>query len=133
VTEKEMDIVHAGLGRYVDECIGDKRDGISIKLAVKDRTDHVAGGLLAFTTMRNLVIEHIWVDERYRGVGLGRKLVMGAERRAKENGCIAVQTYALSFQAPAFFQKLGYEVFGVSDGYPNPVQEYYLIKRLEPA
>lgn len=131
VTEKEMDIVHAGLGRYVDECIGDKRDGIRIKLAIKDRTDHVIGGLLAFTTMRNLVIERIWVDERYRGMGLGRKLAMEAERRAKQSGCIAVQTYALSFQAPGFFRSLGYEVFGISNGYPDPFQEYYLIKRFE--
>lgn len=133
VTEEEMRIVHTGLGGYVDECIGNKRDGIGIKLALKDRTDNVMGGLLAFTTMRNMVIEHIWLDGQYRGLGLGRKLVMEAERRAKESGCIAVQTYALSFQAPEFFQKLGYEVFGVSDGYPDPVKEYYLIKRLEPA
>jgi GNAT superfamily N-acetyltransferase len=129
VTEEEMKIVHAGLGRYVDEQIGDKRDGTRIELVIRDPTDDVIGGLLAFITMSNLIIEHLWVDERHRGLGLGRKLMMKAERIAKENGCIAAQTYALSFQAPEFFRKLGYEAFGFSDGYPDPVKEYYFIKR----
>jgi len=129
VTEAEMNIVHAGLGRYVDEQIGNKRDGIGIKLVIRDSTDDVIGGLLAFTTMRNLVVELVWLDERYRGRGLGRKLILEAERIAQEHGCIAVQASALSFQSPGFFRRMGYTVFGMSDGYPDPVKEYYLIKR----
>jgi ribosomal protein S18 acetylase RimI-like enzyme len=128
-TEEEMKIVHTGLGRTVDEQIGDKRDGTRIELVIRDPTEDVIGGLLAFTTMSNMVIEHLWVDERYRGLGLGRKLMMKAERIAQENGCIAAQTYTLSFQAPEFFRKLRYEAFGFSDGYPDPVKEYYFIKR----
>lgn len=129
VTEEEMGIVHAGLGRYVDEHIGNKRDGIGIKLVIRDSAADVIGGLLAFTTMRNLVIELLWLNERYRGRGLGRKLILEAERIATENGCIAVQASALSFQSPEFFRRMGYTVFGASDGYPDPVKEYYLIKR----
>ena len=45
VTEKDMKTVHAGLGQYVDEQIGDKRNGIGIKLAIRDRTEDVIGGL----------------------------------------------------------------------------------------
>jgi len=36
-------------------------------------------------------------------------------------------------QSIEMLRAMGHEVFGVSDGYPNPVQEYYLIKRLKPA
>jgi ribosomal protein S18 acetylase RimI-like enzyme len=129
VTEAEMNIVYAGLGRYVDEQIGNQRDGIGVKLVIRDSTDDVIGGLLAFTTMRNLVIELVWLDERYRGRGLGRKLLLEAERIAKDNGGIAVQASALSFQSPEFFRRMGYTVFGISDGYPDPVKEYYLIKK----
>jgi ribosomal protein S18 acetylase RimI-like enzyme len=131
VTQEEMAIVHRGLGRFVDEQIGDKRDGIKINLATRDPTEGIIGGLLAFTTMSNMIVEHLWIDTRHRRLGLGRKLVLEAERIAQESGCIAAQTYALSFQAPGFFQKLGYETFGISDGYPDPVHEYYLIKRLK--
>ncbi|HOU13308.1 MAG TPA: GNAT family N-acetyltransferase [Anaerolineae bacterium] len=131
VTEEDMEIVQAGLGRYVDEQIGNKRGGIGIKLVIKDCADDIIGGLLAFTTMRNLVIELLWLDERYRGRGLGKKLLLEAERIATEHGCIAVQASALSFQSPDFFRRMGYVVFGMSDGYPDPVKEYYLIKRFK--
>ena len=130
-TENEMKTVHAGLGRYVDEQIGDERNnpGIGIQLVMQDRQGQVVGGLLAGTTIQNMYIEHLWVDKPYRGLGYGTKLMLTADRIAQEHGCIACQTYCLSFQAPEFFQKLGYETYGISDGYPKPVQEYYLIKR----
>ncbi|MBN2007203.1 MAG: GNAT family N-acetyltransferase [Anaerolineae bacterium] len=131
-TEEEMDVVHGGLGRHVDEQIGDKQNGIGIKLAIRDAAGNCVGGLLAFTTIRNLLFEHLWLDERYRGLGLGKKLILEAEKIAEENGCIAALVYALSFQSPEFFRKMGYQVFGVSDEYPDPVKEYYLIKRLNP-
>jgi len=129
MTEEEMDIVYAGLERHVAEQIGHKRDGIGIKLVIRDSANDVIGGLLAFTTIRNLVIELLWLDERYRGCGLGKKLILEAERIAKDNGCIAVQTSVLSFQSPEFFRRMGYTVFGMSDGYPDSVKEYYLIKK----
>jgi len=31
--------------------------------------------------------------------------------------------------SPEFFQKLGYDVFGISEDYPEPTKEYYLIKK----
>ncbi len=129
VTEEEMGIVHAGLERHVAEQIGHKRDGIGIRLVIRDSADDVIGGLLAFTTIRNLVIELLWLDERYRGCGLGRKLILEAERIAQDHECIAVQTSVLSFQSPDFFRRMGYTVFGMSHGYPDPVKEYYLIKK----
>jgi GNAT superfamily N-acetyltransferase len=111
-SKEEMDVVHAGLGGYVDECIGSKRDGIKVQLVVRDQAGQLVGGLLGFTTMGNLILE--------------------AEQIAVQNGCTACQTYALSFQSPGFFRRMGYEEFGVSDGFPAPVQEHYLIKRLKP-
>ncbi|MHA1925104.1 MAG: hypothetical protein ACXABV_07220 [Candidatus Thorarchaeota archaeon] len=54
---------------------------------------------------------------------------MEAERIAKENGCISGQAWVLSFQTLKFFQKLGYEVFGISEDYPEPTKECYFIKK----
>lgn len=129
-TVAEMRVVRAGLGSHFREQTPNEQEGIRIDLAIRDHTGNVIGGLLAFTVIRNLVIEHLWIDDRYRGLGLGKKLVAEAEGIAKENGCIACQTYCFSFQAPEFLKKMGYEVFGISDGYPDPVKEYYFTKRL---
>ena len=54
---------------------------------------------------------------------------MEMEIIARENGCIASQAYCFSFLAPGFFQKMGYSVLGASNGYPPPVEEFYLIKK----
>jgi GNAT superfamily N-acetyltransferase len=130
-TPEDLKAVHAGLYSYVDEHVGAARDnpGITIRLVAKDATGQVIGGLLAWTTLRNMILDDVWVDERWRGRGIGTELMTEAERIARSAGCIACQTYSFSFQSPQFCQKLGYVAYGVSDGYPRPVTEFYFIKR----
>jgi ribosomal protein S18 acetylase RimI-like enzyme len=131
-SEASMKVLHDGLHKYVSEHVGElrkKNPEIKINLAVKDKDGQVIGGILAGTTLKTMYIRHLWIAERYRGRGYGRKLLMTAEKTAIENGCISGQTWVLSFQSPEFFQKLGYEIFGISDGYPDSNKEYYFIKR----
>jgi GNAT superfamily N-acetyltransferase len=129
VTKDEIEILHAGLRSHVDQHVGDKKKGIGIKLAIRDGTNQVVGGLHAWTTIQNLLVEFVWVDAAYRSIGLGTRLLMEAESIAKKNGCIASLVCPLSFQAPEFFLKMGYKLFGYSDGYPDPFRENYLIKK----
>jgi ribosomal protein S18 acetylase RimI-like enzyme len=77
-----------------------------------------------------MYLSYLWVDNKYRGQGYGRDLLTTAERIAVENSCISWQGYVLSFQSPEFFQKFGFEVFGVSDGYPDSIKEYFLIRKI---
>jgi len=129
VSEEDQKKLHEGLHNHVISHIGDEYKGFSIKLILKDQEGNLAGGLLAWTTLQNLIFEHIWIEENYRRKGLGRKLMLEMERVAEEHGCIASQAYCFSFQALEFLKKLGYKTLGVSDGYPHPVKEYYLIKK----
>ena len=129
VSEEDKKIMHAGLHRHVKLNIGDGDKGIKIRLVLKDQAGELIGGLSAWTTLSNLIFDHIWIAEGFRGKGLGRRLMMEMERIARENGCIASQAYCFSFLAPGFFQKMGYSVLGVSNGYPPPVEEFYLIKK----
>jgi ribosomal protein S18 acetylase RimI-like enzyme len=62
-------------------------------------------------------------------MGYGKELVSKAEHIAKERGCISAQTFSYSFQAPEFYQKLGYEIFGIIDDYPNGIKKYFLKKK----
>ncbi len=131
-SEDSMKILHEGLHKYVNEHVGElrkKNPEIKIKLVIKNEEGQVLGGILAGTTLKTMFIECLWVDERYRGQGYGRELLMTAERIATKNGCISGQAWALSFQSPEFFQKLEYEIFGVSDGYPDSIKEFFLLKR----
>jgi ribosomal protein S18 acetylase RimI-like enzyme len=129
VNEADKKILHDGLHRHVIKYVGEGYLGTKIKLIIKDQEGQLTGGLSAWTTLSNLIFETIWIDERFRGKGLGSVLMLEMERIARQAGCIASQAYCFSFQAPGFFQKMGYTVLGISNGYPAPVEEYYLIKK----
>ena len=68
------------------------------------------------------------MSDALRGKGIGRKLMADAEARALERGCHSAWVDTFSFQAPGFYPKLGYEVFGELD-YP-PHKRIFLQKRL---
>jgi GNAT superfamily N-acetyltransferase len=129
VDEEDKEIIHKGLHRHVEINVGDGYKGTKIQLIIKDQESELIGGLSAWTTLSNLVLDHIWIAERSRRKGLGGMLMLEMERIAKEKGCIASQAYCFSFQVPDFFQKMGYQILGVSNGYPPPVNELYLIKK----
>jgi GNAT superfamily N-acetyltransferase len=130
-TPKEVSLIKERLADYNREQTNGEYDepGIEINLVLKDHRGVVVGGINASTMLRVMHLEALWVAEAYRKHGYGRALVLAAERIGLERGCITAQTWSLSFQAPEFFQKLGYAVFGVSDGYPDPIKEHYFIKR----
>jgi GNAT superfamily N-acetyltransferase len=72
----------------------------------------------------------VWVREDLRAHGRGRQLVEAAEAEARARGCRRVWLDSYAFQAPAFYQRLGYEVFGVLDGYPAPHNRVFLTRIL---
>ena len=131
-SEKFMKILHEGLRKYVRIHVGELRKEnpeIKINLALRNTDGHVFGGLLAYTTLRAAHIVRIWVDENYRNQGYGRELLMTAEKIATENSCVSGLVNSLSFQCPDFFQKCGYQIFGVSDGYRDSIKEFFLFKK----
>jgi ribosomal protein S18 acetylase RimI-like enzyme len=72
----------------------------------------------------------VWVREDLRGQGLGRQLVEAAEAEAGARGCEHVWLDSYTFQAPGFYERLGYEVFGALDGYPPPEGRVFLTRKL---
>ncbi len=107
-----------------------KRPGINVDLVLKTPDDQVVGGIFCDTFLDCLYIDVLWVDERYRGCGYGKMLVIEAEKIARDNGCTFVHTATFSYQSPGFYWKLGYETFGMIDDYPRGIEEYFLKKML---
>lgn len=77
-----------------------------------------------------VAIDIIWVDEQYRGQGLGSILLGDVEREAMEKGCHLVQLDTFDFQAKGFYEKNGYSVFGILEDCPKGHIRYYLKKTL---
>jgi predicted N-acetyltransferase YhbS len=132
-SEDAMNVIYERIYNYVDQHIGEKlkkHPDMQHNLVFKTPDGQVIGGLLTRTYLKALYLNQLWVHDNYRAKGYGTELVKVAERIAKENDCISILAVVLSFQSPEFFQKLGFQSFGESDGYPHPTREFYFIKRL---
>ena len=70
------------------------------------------------------------MQEALRGQGYGHQLLETGEQEAIAHGCQYAHLDTLSFQAPDFYQKRGYEIFGQIDGLPPGFTRYYLKKKL---
>lgn len=101
-----------------------------LNLYVEDDSGEVLAGLVAETFGNWLEIEYLFVKEDLRGQGIGSQLLQQAESEAKKRNCCYVFVNTYQFQAPAFYQKHGYqEVFTLKD-YPCIGQRHYYQKDL---
>ena len=98
-------------------------------IPIHDDAGRVAGGLWGHTQFQWLHIEMLVVPESARGRGVGSALVAVAETEARQRGCLGVHVDTFSFQATAFYQKLGFTMFGVLDNFPPGHQRLYFQKR----
>ena len=101
-----------------------------LAISLRDSTKQLVAGIYAFTWGGCLDIRSLWVREDHRRAGIGSKLMHAAEQEALHRGCRIATLETHSFQAPGFYEKLGYEEIGVLDGYPIGHKKHYLKKVL---
>lgn len=89
-------------------------------LIMRDQENNIIGVLNAFTAFSEIYIDDIWVDNRYRGQGYGRKLIQRLEEQFKGKGFNNINLCTSAFQAPEFYQKCGFEVEFVRVNKKNP-------------
>ena len=105
-------------------------DWRALAIFVRDDMGQIAAGLSGGTWAGYLDLRCLWVREDMRGQGLGRRLLLAAEREASARSCTQVLLDTHDFQAPEFYKKLGYCVFGVFEGIGGRYNRYYLRKQL---
>lgn len=97
---------------------------------VRDEAGVIVGGVTCTLYWQHMHIDFLWVEETKRKEGLGAKLLAEAENFAKQKGARLIKLDSFSFQAPAFYEKYGYTVFGKLEDHPIGHTQYYLFKRL---
>ena len=75
-----------------------------------------------------LLIDLFFLPDRLRGGGLGSRLLRLAEDEAKRRGCCAAVLYTISFQAPGFYERHGYRVFGTIECRPPGTSRIFMTK-----
>ncbi|MGC9460940.1 GNAT family N-acetyltransferase [Vibrio genomosp. F10] len=66
-----------------------------------------------------LYIDELWVDESCRGTGLGKQLMNKAEEFAKAQDLSGLWLWTQSWQAPVFYERLGFEEFTRFENFPT--------------
>ena len=134
LTAKEAEIIEKKLSEN-DLSAAPPEPGASDERFVLKTTDgdgNTVGGLIAsFDKWGALELENLWIDERYRGQGIGSAIVCEAERAARERGCYLSIVSTWSYQARPLYEKHGYTLCSTVTDWPEGYDSYYLTKRLD--
>ena len=97
--------------------VGEYPEQQYIRLNARDGNGRLLGGLRSFVFLYWLNIEVLFVEADVRGSGLGSRLLAEAERQAIELSATNAKLETFEWQAPAFYQKHGYEEYARVDDY----------------
>lgn len=87
-------------------------DPVRFELKAVDEAGGLAGGLVAHAVQGWLFLKLLGVAEAARGQGIGRALLAKAEDHARSSGLVGVYLDTFEFQAPRFYEELGYTECG---------------------
>ncbi|MFT7675354.1 MAG: ribosomal protein S18 acetylase RimI-like enzyme [Gammaproteobacteria bacterium] len=93
------------------------------------KADRLVAGISGAVYWNGLDIDTLWVEESQRGNGIGQQLLTEAENYACQNN--AVIAFLKTLGAVGFYQKAGYEVYGVLEDRPLGTQLFHMKKRLD--
>jgi GNAT superfamily N-acetyltransferase len=118
------------LGRAIEAAMTATVPGQPVRFALKlqDADDALVGGLSGTMFWDWLFVAALWVHQDRRGQGAGKALLAAAEAHAAAAGCHSV--WLDTFQARAFYENLGYHVFGTLEDFPQGQTRAFLRKRL---
>jgi GNAT superfamily N-acetyltransferase len=123
------DVIGQGITDYNTQQAGDDK-GQNLCFVLEGPDHEIVGGVIGATFWDWLYINLMWVREDLRGRGYGQRLLAMAEDEARKRGAKNAYLDTFSFQAPEFYKRYGYRVFGELQDFPAGQQRYFLQKRL---
>jgi ribosomal protein S18 acetylase RimI-like enzyme len=109
---------------------GHPRKSEACSVLLKNKNDKLLGTVIVTFLWNGMEINSLWVDESIRNQGWGRKLVEAVEQEAVKRGCTVVYTNTFPWQAPEFYEKLGYTLYGKLEDLPPGSSLSYYSKKL---
>jgi len=130
VSERAEQLVGWGLNAYNDEITG-YSDRRPLAVLVKDpQTDEVLGGATGRSSLGLLFLDLFYLPKTLRGSGIGSTVLKTFEEEGRRRGCVAAVLYTISFQAPGFYERHGWERFGEIACEPPGTSRIFMTKRL---
>ena len=102
----------------------------AVQAYATDEAGRLIGGCTGSTVeiWQWLTVDTMWVDSGRRRQGIGRTLLNAVEDQARARNCRWAKLNTWEFQAPDFYQRLGYVVYGHELDFP-PGHTNYLMRK----
>ncbi len=97
---------------------------------IKDDKQCIKGGCNGIIYYGCMYIDQMWVHSALRRQGFGRQLIQQAELLAREKHCRLITVDTMDWEAPLFYQKLGFEPEFERVGYLYNSTMYFFYKKL---
>ena len=101
-----------------------------IEIIIRNNNGEIIGGLYGRSIWGTLEIKTFVVKTENRNKGIGRKLIIAAEKEAKNRNCRFISLDTFSFQATEFYEKLGFKKIGTETDFPKGFEKYYYRKEI---
>lgn len=129
VTPEITSCIAEGLDRFNDQQIG-YGDRLPLAVVVKDPdSGDVLGNYRAFI-IRAAVSRSLLSAGSAARHGLGSELLRRFEQEGRRRGCLSAVLYTISFQAPEFYQRHGWQRMGEVPCLPPGTSRIFMSKTL---
>lgn len=129
VEQPDWHTIGGGISEYNTEKAGPD-NGRNLCFLLQDASGETIGGIIGATHWNWFYINLMWIREDFRNQGYGSQLMARAEEEARHRGAEYAYLDTFSFQAPDFYRRHGYEVFGELADFPPGHRRLYLKKKL---
>lgn len=103
---------------------------IAVLIRQRGKSETV-GGLWGKVDYDWLFVELLFIPAELRGRDLGTELMTRAEQIARARNCVGVWLDTHGFQAPGFYERLGYKAFGELPENPRGSRRIFYQKLLQ--
>ncbi|MBZ9850071.1 GNAT family N-acetyltransferase [Mesorhizobium sp. CA14] len=134
--QAEHDLAAAGLDAIAQHLDNDNRrltgrgDDRALVFALRDEKGRAVGAAAGYSWAGIAELTLMWVDEAYRGLGHGRKLLDAFVAEAAARGSLRIWVSTHDFQAPGLYEKAGFERMAELTGWPEGHSNIILCKTL---
>jgi GNAT superfamily N-acetyltransferase len=125
----DVAVIGEGLGAYNAENAG-YSDRKPLAVLVKDGDGRTVGGISGRSSLGVLFVDLVYLPKTMRGGRLGSRLLAMAEDEGRRRGCKSAVLLTISFQAPGFYKKRGWRVFGEIPCDPPGTSRFFMTKEL---
>lgn len=128
VSDQLRQVIHAGFKDHAIENCGSSELGEQISFDIRSPEGETIAAITVQVFWGSLHIRNLWTHKNHRNKGYASELMQEAFAFARDNNCLFVFVETMSFQAPDFYKKHGFETEFVRNGHSKGTSFHYMKK-----